>query len=80
MKTNAATKKPMGTRKMQNRIALKIPAQLSEAMQSLIDAGWFRSREEIVALALRKFLNSHRPEVIEKYIRDDVAWGLSERK
>jgi hypothetical protein len=30
----------------------------------------------VIDLALRKSLNSHRPELLERFIREDVDWGL----
>jgi hypothetical protein len=26
--------------------------------------------------AIRRYLDSHRPDLMEKFIRDDVEWGL----
>ncbi len=31
---------------------------------------------ELLSEALRRFLDIHRPELMEKCIRDDVEWGL----
>jgi Arc/MetJ-type ribon-helix-helix transcriptional regulator len=58
------------------RITGRIPDQLYCQMEALVNEGWFRDREEILNLALRKFLNSHRPEMLEKHILEDVEWGL----
>ena len=45
-------------------------------MQSLVDAGWFRSLDEMILDALRRFLDSHREDLMEGLIREDVEWGL----
>ncbi len=58
------------------RITFSIPDQLYKQMETLLRDGWFRDCEEILNLALRKFLNSHRPELLERFFREDVAWGL----
>jgi len=57
-------------------ITVKIPDQLHRQMELLVQEGWFRDSEEILNLALRKFLNSHRPALMEKHILDDVEWAL----
>jgi Arc/MetJ-type ribon-helix-helix transcriptional regulator len=57
-------------------IQAKIPDQLYRQMDILVKKGWFRSREDIIDEALRRFLDSHRPEMLEKLIRDDTDWGL----
>jgi Arc/MetJ-type ribon-helix-helix transcriptional regulator len=45
-------------------------------MQALVAAGWFRDVDEIVLGALRRFLESHREDLMEEMVREDVAWGL----
>jgi Arc/MetJ-type ribon-helix-helix transcriptional regulator len=57
-------------------IRAKIPEQLYRQMDALVKQGWFRSKEDVIDQALRRFLESHRPELIEKYIQEDVDWGL----
>jgi Arc/MetJ-type ribon-helix-helix transcriptional regulator len=58
------------------RMRIELPDQLYRQLETLVREGWFRSRQDVVELALRKFLDSHRPEWLEKAIRDDVNWGL----
>jgi Arc/MetJ-type ribon-helix-helix transcriptional regulator len=57
-------------------IHVKIPDELYRQMDKLVKEGWFRSQEDVIDEALRRFLESHRPELMEKYIREDVEWGL----
>ena len=33
--------------------------------------------QDIFSEAIRRYLDSHRPDLMEKFIRDDVEWGLS---
>jgi Arc/MetJ-type ribon-helix-helix transcriptional regulator len=54
-----------------------IPDQLYRQLETLVKQGWFRDQEEILNLALRKFLNSNRPELLERFFREDIEWGLS---
>lgn len=61
------------------RIEAEIPAQLFAEIQSLVDTGWFRSVDDVVLDALRRFLDSHREELMEGLLREDVEWGLHGR-
>lgn len=65
--------------KATQRIEAEIPAQLFTEMQSLVDAGWFRSVDDIVLDALRRFLDSHREELMHGLLREDLEWGLRGR-
>lgn len=58
-------------------IQTDVPHGLLKQAQDLVDAGWFRSVDEVVLDALRRFLEAHREELMEEFIRQDVAWGLS---
>ena len=42
----------------------------------MVDAGWFRNTDELVLDALRRFLDSHRGDLMQDLIREDVEWGL----
>lgn len=57
-------------------VKAEIPDQLYGQMEALVKEGWFRNQEDIINEALRRFLESHRPELLEKFIREDVEWGL----
>ena len=57
-------------------IEAKIPDKLNRAIDALVKQGWFPSRDEVVREAIRRFLDAHRPELMEKFIREDVEWGL----
>lgn len=58
----------------------QIPAKLVAEMEALVEAGWFRDRDTLLTEALRRYLESHRPQLLERFARDDVAWGLGERE
>lgn len=57
-------------------IQTEVPVGLASQAQKLVEAGWFRSFDELLHDALRRFLESHREELMEEFIRQDVAWGL----
>lgn len=57
-------------------IQTEVPKQLYRKAQALVREGWFRDEQDIFSEAIRRFLDVHRPELIEKFVREDVEWGL----
>jgi hypothetical protein len=57
-------------------IQTEIPEQLYKKALALVKEGWFRDEKDVFSEAIRRFLDTHRPELMEKFIRDDVEWGL----
>lgn len=53
-----------------------LPTRLLAQVESLIREGWFQDMDDLVTDALRRLLDTHRPELMERYIREDVEWGL----
>jgi len=57
-----------------------IQAQLSEKIYEkaldLVNQGWFRDEQDIFSEAIRRYVDSHRPDLMETFIGDDVKWGL----
>lgn len=56
--------------------AVEVPEHLYKMANVLVKEGWFRDENDIFSEAIRRFLDSHRSELMEKYILDDVEWGL----
>lgn len=57
-------------------IQTEVPEQLYRKARVLVREGWFRDEQDIFSEAIRRFLDAHRPELIEKFVREDVEWGL----
>ncbi len=57
-------------------IQTEVPIGLLTQVQKLVEAGWFRSLDEVILDALRRFVESHQAELMEEFIRQDVEWGL----
>ncbi|MFC1707601.1 ribbon-helix-helix domain-containing protein [Planctomycetota bacterium] len=57
-------------------INLELPPRLKEEVDALVKDGWFRAVDEVICEALRRFLESHRPDAMELAIREDTEWGL----
>jgi Arc/MetJ-type ribon-helix-helix transcriptional regulator len=60
-------------------VQAKIPDRLDRALNALVERGWFPNRDEVVQEAIRRFLDAHRPELLEKFVREDLEWGLRGR-
>lgn len=58
-------------------IQTEIPIGLLTQAQDMVEAGWFRNLDDLVLDALRRYLESHRSELKENFLRQDVEWGLT---
>lgn len=57
-------------------VQTEVPDSLLQQAQNLVEASWFRSVDEVVLDALRRYVESHRGELMEAFIRQDVEWSL----
>lgn len=57
-------------------VQAEVPVQLLAEVRALVAAGWFRSFDEVLLDALRRYLDSHRGALMEALLREDVEWGL----
>jgi len=57
-------------------IQAEVPEQLYKKALHLVKEGWFRDENDIFAEAIRRYLDTHQSDLMEKYIRDDLDWGL----
>jgi metal-responsive CopG/Arc/MetJ family transcriptional regulator len=57
-------------------LSIQCPDALAERLEQLVREGWVASQEQAIVEALRRFLDSHRPELIESQVLADVEWGL----
>ncbi|MBN1324138.1 MAG: hypothetical protein JW986_09135 [Methanotrichaceae archaeon] len=58
------------------KATVSLPASLVEQVQGQIRAGWFQDLDSLVVEALRRYLESHGDEMMERFIRKDMEWGL----
>jgi Arc/MetJ-type ribon-helix-helix transcriptional regulator len=61
-------------------VQLELPDTLAAEVVALVQAGWFRSEDELVRLALVEFVQRHRFELLERFQREDIAWALQQKK
>jgi len=57
-------------------ITVECPDHLHQQLHEMVQSGWIKNQQEAMLEALRRFLDSHRPELQEEQILKDVAWGL----
>jgi hypothetical protein len=57
-------------------IQINLPEDLLAEARKFVDEGWSSDFDALLAESLRRFLESHRPELIEVFVREDIAWGL----
>jgi hypothetical protein len=61
---------------MSTTIQIQLPDELVSQAQQHIDQGWAKGFDDLLADALRRFLESHGPTLIEGFVREDIEWGL----
>ena len=54
----------------------ELPDKLYEQIKTLVEGGWFSNETDVVNEALRRFLETHKPELMERFLKEDVEWGL----
>ena len=54
----------------------QIPDQLLQQAQYLVEQGWVANMDELIAESIRRYLESHLETMNERFIREDVDWGL----
>jgi Arc/MetJ-type ribon-helix-helix transcriptional regulator len=57
-------------------IQAEVPDQLFRQVDALVKQGWFRDHDDVIQQALHRFVESHRPELMERFVLQDVEWGL----
>ena len=57
-------------------IQTHLPKALVKQIEGFVKEGWFSDIDTLISDALRRFLDAHRPELMEHFIQEDVEWGL----
>jgi Arc/MetJ-type ribon-helix-helix transcriptional regulator len=61
-------------------IQVEIPEALGKQIDALIQGGWFADDAELTRAALRDFLRRNRPELMERFLQEDIDWALRQKK
>ena len=57
-------------------LSVECPDELHEQLQAFVRSGWAADLQQATIEALRRFLDSHRPDLIAEQTLRDVDWGL----
>ena len=60
------------------RIEARLPAALADQARAFVAEGCATDLDELLAEALRRFLESHAAELTDAFMKEDVQWGLRE--
>lgn len=61
---------------MSTTVQTEIPAALWQQAQTLIQQGWVASMDELIVESVRRYLESHAEALSERFLREDLEWGL----
>ena len=65
---------------MKTAIQAELPEQLVADARAFVEEGWVGNFDELLADALRRYLESHSSHLAESFIEEEVAWGLRGRE
>jgi len=57
-------------------INIKLPPRMADQIEQLVQDGWVSDFNSLVVEALRRYIETHQVELNERFIMDDVEWGL----
>ena len=57
-------------------VQARIPTRLVTEIEAMVAAGWAKDVEQVFIDALLRDLDAHHPDLTERFVRDDVEWGL----
>ena len=57
-------------------VQAELPQELVTQARRFVAEGWAGGFDELLAEALRRFMESHATAVTEEFVMDDVRWGL----
>ncbi len=61
---------------MTMHIKTKIPDQLWQQAQSMVEQGRINNMDSLITESIRRYIESHQQTTNEDFIREDVDWGL----
>ena len=64
---------------MKTAIQAELPRELVTQARAFVEEGWVGNFDDLLAEALRRYLESHSTRLAESFLHEDVAWGLHGR-
>ena len=60
-------------------ITFDCPDEIEADLKRLVESGWEDSSQDAIVEALRRHVRLRQPEILEKHLKGDIAWGLNGR-
>jgi hypothetical protein len=57
-------------------LCIDISPQIYNDVQTRVMDGWFKDIESVVEEAIRRYIESHPVDITDKFIKEDIEWGL----
>jgi Arc/MetJ-type ribon-helix-helix transcriptional regulator len=61
---------------MSTTIQTELSDKLFQQAQSMVERGWVSNMDELIAESIRRYLESHQESISERFIKEDIEWGL----
>jgi len=61
---------------LKTAVQAELPQELVTQARLFVADGWVANFDELLAEALRRFMESHTTRLTEEFVMDDVKWGL----
>lgn len=59
-----------------SRYEIELPTHLHRDAQACVAAGWHKSLDELIAVAMRRYLETHAEAVARLFVGEVISWGL----
>jgi Arc/MetJ-type ribon-helix-helix transcriptional regulator len=60
-------------------IQIEVSDHVAKELDAMVQAGWFRTEDEAIRLALLEFVRRNRLELLERFQREDIAWAMQQK-
>jgi len=54
--------------------------QIQQGIDEMVRRGWFRDANALLEEAARRYLESHTDDLMERFVVEDIRWGLHSRE
>jgi Arc/MetJ-type ribon-helix-helix transcriptional regulator len=61
-------------------ITVEVPDKAAAEIDHYVRAGWFTSEAEVVRASILDFVRRNRVELLDRFMREDIAWALKQKK
>ena len=61
---------------MTTRVETKTPDQLWQQAQNMVQQGRINNMDALIAEAIRRYVESHEQILSERFIQEEIEWGV----